>query len=119
MRWVAVLCALSFAACDSTARRLEGCACAGTESMRACWPLTAPSSARGVGACTDGTQSCASAGEFSGWGACSGATLPATENCTNGIDDDCDGNADCKDADCAMDPACGCNDGDTRPCWDG
>jgi hypothetical protein len=150
MRWLAVVCALSFAACDSTARRngatggsdgggtggsgggggatmscgddapdLEGCACAGTASTRACWPASAPASARGVGACGDGMQSCQSAGEFSGWGACTGAALPSTENCTNGVDDDCDGNADCKDADCAMDPSCGCNDGDTRPCWDG
>ncbi|MCU1280696.1 MAG: Tryptophan synthase alpha chain [bacterium] len=105
--------------CADDAPDLLGCACAGTASTRACWPSTAPPASRGVGACHDGSQSCESAGEFSGWGACSGATLPATENCTNGVDDDCDGNADCKDADCALDPSCGCQDGQTRPCYDG
>ncbi len=145
-RLAAVLCALSFAACDSTVRRagangggaggagggggatmsctdgapdLEGCACTGTSTTRACWPATAPASARGVGACTDGMQACQQSGELGGWGACTGATLPATENCTNGLDDDCDGNTDCQDSDCAMDPACGCSDGQTRSCYDG
>jgi hypothetical protein len=105
--------------CADDAPDLDGCACAGTASTRACWPASAPASARNVGACKDGGQSCESAGEFSGWGACSGATLPSTENCSNGVDDDCDGNTDCQDSDCAADPSCGCNDGDTRPCYDG
>ena len=35
-------------------------------------------------------------------GMCSGAV----ENCTNGIDDDADGDIDCVDTDCASDPAC-------------
>jgi hypothetical protein len=105
--------------CADDAPDLMGCACTGSATTRACWPSTAPVASRGVGACHDGMQSCQSAGEFSGWGDCSGATLPSTENCTNGVDDDCDGNADCKDSDCAMDPMCGCQDGQTRPCYDG
>jgi len=32
--------------------------------------------------------------------------VPSTENCTNGVDDDCDGFVDCLDSDCASDPAC-------------
>ncbi|MEC9476537.1 MAG: hypothetical protein VX764_05805 [Planctomycetota bacterium] len=32
---------------------------------------------------------------------------PASENCTNGTDDDGDGLADCDDPDCASNPACG------------
>jgi len=34
---------------------------------------------------------------------------PSPENCTNGTDDDCDGDVDCADADCSADPACTCN----------
>jgi hypothetical protein len=45
-----------------------------------------PAVARGVGACTDGTQTCTS----SGWGDCVGAIVPTDEIC-NGVDDDCDG----------------------------
>ena len=34
-------------------------------------------------------------------------TPPATEtNCTDGVDEDCDGQTDCADADCTGDPAC-------------
>jgi hypothetical protein len=86
--------------------------------MRACWPASAPASARHVGACKDGSQSC-TAGEFGSWGTCSGAVLPTSEVCNNGIDDDCNGKTDCVDPACAMDPACGCQDGATRSCYDG
>ena len=150
MRWLVVLCALSFAACDAAGRHggvaagdggagsgggaggggatmscsddsapdLEGCACGGS-GARACWPASAPAGARGIGACADGMQTCQVTGELTGWSACTGATLPSAESCSNGVDDDCDGNVDCKDADCASDPACGCQDGQTRPCYDG
>jgi hypothetical protein len=32
--------------------------------------------------------------------------VPPVENCSNGVDDDCDGKADCADTDCASHPAC-------------
>jgi hypothetical protein len=35
-----------------------------------------------------------------------GGCVPSAENCTNGTDDDCDGDVDCNDADCSGDPAC-------------
>ena len=37
--------------------------------------------------------------------------VPSTELCTDGIDNDCDGAADCADSDCSGDPACasGCS----------
>jgi hypothetical protein len=97
-----------------------GCSCVPGES-RACWPSSARPSARGVGACKDGTQACNDAGELSSFGPCLGAMLPSSEICTNGIDDDCSGATDCADAACATDPACrsGCTDGDTRPCYTG
>jgi hypothetical protein len=68
----------------------------------------------------DGSQSCAQAGEFPGWTACTGAVLPSTENCSDGIDNDCNGWTDCHDTACANDPGCKtCTNGDTRPCYDG
>lgn len=33
---------------------------------------------------------------------------PPVEDCTNGVNDDCDNDVDCADADCANDPACEC-----------
>jgi len=48
-----------------------------------------PPGTAGVGACTNGVQTCLPDG--SAYGACVGAVLPAAETCANGIDDDCDG----------------------------
>ena len=97
---------------------LVGCSCAAGD-MHACW--SGDPSKRNVGACKDGTQTCSSAGEFATYGACMGAVLPASENCTNGVDDDCNGKTDCADPGCATNAACntGCTDGQTRPCYDG
>jgi hypothetical protein len=60
-------------------------------------------------------------GEFPSWGACGGAVTPVAENCTDGLDNNCNGKIDCADPTCATDPACktGCTDGQTRPCYDG
>ena len=38
--------------------------------------------------------------------------VPAVEDCTNGVDDDLDGNIDCLDPDCFTDPNCAYTDGD-------
>ncbi len=59
-----------------------------------------PGGTRGVGVCRDGTQTCvAAAGGGSMWSAaCSGETLPGSEICGNGIDDNCSG---------AVDEGCG------------
>ena len=43
---------------------------------------------------------------------------PATENCTNGTDDDGDGLVDCADPDCANNPACGGGGGTGDICTD-
>jgi len=60
-------------------------------------------------------------GEFWNWGTCVGAVTPMPENCTNGIDDDCSGLADCADPSCATNPACqsACTAGQTRQCYTG
>jgi hypothetical protein len=89
--------------------------------MRACYPSSADPATRNVGACKDGMQACVATGEFGTWNTCTGATTPVQENCTNGVDDDCNGKTDCADPACATNPACntGCTDGQTRPCYDG
>jgi hypothetical protein len=52
-----------------------------------------PAATRNVGACMDGTQTCAG----NAWGPCLNATLPAIEDCTTTtIDESCDGEATCK-----------------------
>lgn len=51
-----------------------------------------------AGECGYGTQIC---DENGSWGECAGAVYPAAENCGDGLDNDCDGNTDCADNDCA------------------
>src|SRR5688572_2419447 len=41
---------------------------------------------------------------------CGGDDAPATENCTNAMDDDGDGDIDCADSDCATAPVCTASD---------
>jgi len=67
----------------------EGCGCGGQDSQ-GCYP--GPASTRGNAPCQDGTQQCEMLGE--GWGECLGAVLPGPEVCGDGIDNDCDGEAD-------------------------
>ena len=75
----------------------QGSQCTPGETQ-GCWP--GEESTQGVGACKDGTQSCSGSGEFGTWGECKGAVTPTTEQCGNGVDDDCDGKVDCQDPDC-------------------
>ncbi len=57
-----------------------------------------------VGACRSGVQACdPTSGTL---GACEGEVLPAREDCDNGVDDDCDGAADCRDAECRRGEHC-------------
>ena len=53
--------------------------------------LAVVSGTAGVGTCTQGTQTCASNGQ---WGACEGQVIPTGEVCGNGLDDNCDGMVD-------------------------
>jgi hypothetical protein len=74
--------------CDGTVD--EGCGCT-TGATRSCGSDT--------GACTSGSQTCDSTGN---WGTCVGATGPTPEVC-NSLDDDCDGLAD-EDGVCPTSP---------------
>lgn len=55
------------------------------------------------GICDSGTRTCYQFGE---WGSCQADNQPTTENCTNGLDDDCDEDIDCNDSDCLSDSVC-------------
>lgn len=50
-----------------------------------------------LGICAAGTQTCVEPGT---WGSCVQNQQPIAENCSNGIDDDCDGFTDRNDTDC-------------------
>lgn len=52
-----------------------------------------------LGICSAGTQACAQEGF---WGSCVQNTQAVSENCTNQLDDDCDGLVDGADSDCAV-----------------
>ncbi|MEC7525795.1 MAG: MopE-related protein [Myxococcota bacterium] len=68
----------------------DGCMC-GTGDTQTCYG--GPPGTEGVGSCVAGTQTCSGSMEFPEWGACSGQVTPLPEIC-NGVDDDCDGEAD-------------------------
>lgn len=55
-----------------------------------------PQGTEGVGICEAGAQQCGP----SGWGECQGEVLPGSEVCDDGLDNDCDGDADDIDTDC-------------------
>ncbi|MDC0746481.1 MopE-related protein [Polyangium mundeleinium] len=64
----------------------EGCTCVDGQTQ-SCY--SGGAATKGVGACKDGTQTCAGGT----WGPCEGETLPAAEACDS-LDNDCDGTSD-------------------------
>jgi hypothetical protein len=73
----------------------ENCPECTASQTRSCY--AGPMGTQDVGACRAGQQACSA----SGWGSCTGQVLPATESCDDMVDNDCDGQVDCNDSDCA------------------
>jgi hypothetical protein len=83
-----------------------GCTCSSSNATMPCY--TGPSGTENVGACKDGTETCntSATSEFPTWSMCTGQTLPSSENCSDGIDNDCNGLTDCNDPACVGTPSC-------------
>ncbi|MSR86435.1 hypothetical protein EXS74_03495 [Candidatus Woesearchaeota archaeon] len=47
---------------------------------------------------------------------CEDTTQTSETDCTDDVDDDCDGSVDCNDSDCDGQSGCECTDGDTQTC---
>lgn len=75
--------------CDGMANESgNGCIC--TPGLaEGCY--SGPDGTQGVGACKEGMRTCSEQG--SSWGVCEGEMIPAAEDCSNTLDDDCDGAA--------------------------
>lgn len=94
---------------------LDGCPCNEPGATRPCYD--GPPKTENVGLCKPGTQTCGT-GEVATWGACTGDVVPTMENCTDGLDHDCNGLVGCADPSCVGLPGC-CTAGSTRPCYTG
>jgi hypothetical protein len=88
---------------DCDGRVDEDCPCV-TGQQQACYagnPITV-----GIGECATGVQLC----ENERWAECVGQSRPADETCSDGFDNDCDGQ---------VDEGCPCNTGATQDCYRG
>jgi hypothetical protein len=99
-----------------------GCSCDTPAVTTSCY--TGAANTENVGACKGGTQTCGGSGEFHVWSACTGSVTPAAENCSDGIDNDCNGFTDCLDPACVGNKACCsvagcCSAGATQDCYTG
>ena len=70
-----------------------------------------PMGTENVGECTGGVTTCNDDGN--GFGPCVGEVIPASENCENALDDDCDGEVN------ELDAGCTCTPGALTACYDG
>ena len=97
-------CATDLGLCQKKPGQSTNEPCSAEGSTRECY--TGPASARGVGSCKLGTQTCTNGK----WMVCEGDVRPAALELCDGKDSDCDGE---------VDEGCPCKDGQTRPCFTG
>jgi subtilisin family serine protease len=76
--------------------------CEGAEDSTNCALDCGPPPYCGDGSCDPGEDSCSCPQD------CGAAPGSETEFCSDGLDNDCDGQADCNDTDCQGDPSCTC-----------
>jgi hypothetical protein len=88
--------------CDGS--ESDGCPCAPVGAEQ---PCNQHAGLDGVGLCRAGAQLC----ETTGWSACAGGVAPAARDCSSPADGDCNGTPDN-----AIDAACQCAVGSSRPC---
>src|SRR5262245_5773019 len=96
MRTAFLVLIFAAAACGPASR--NGNSCVGADcNTGTCNPgdhrdcYTGDMMTEGVGPCHGGTQSCTGAGT---WGDCTGEVVPQAENCTDHIDNNCNGMTD-------------------------
>jgi hypothetical protein len=83
--------------CGGCGNACESGLCAAGSCLERCEPnetgacYDGPSGTQDVGICRAGTRTCSAGGT---WGPCEGQVLPGAEDCSNGIDDNCSGQAD-------------------------
>lgn len=82
--------------------------CNGDEDSYSCEEDCGPPPFCGDGICDEGEDQCSCPDDC-------GYPPTIETNCSDGIDEDCDGYADCDDGDCSADPACSCLPADS-PC---
>jgi hypothetical protein len=92
-------------------------------ATRPCY--SGPAGTSGVGQCKPGTQPCDATGN---WGACVGEVDPGaseiffSNNCSDGIDNDCNGIKDCQELGCLLNTSCSptvCTAGNMQACYTG
>jgi hypothetical protein len=95
---------------DCDGRNDENCECP-IGQTRPCYDGPMGTSATGV--CRVGTQRCLPGLVLgSAWGVCEGQLLPSSEDCSDRVDNDCNGRTDCADPRCT-------NAAECRPCMPG
>src|SRR3989344_5519527 len=68
------------------------------------------------GYCTDSNLDCYLVDSTCSVSSCEDSDALSETDCSDDVDDDCDGNVDCRDSDCSGKEGCLCTSGETRTC---